>query len=566
MNIQISRSTFLLLALLTLFIYPGLHGQSYDAHPERVLTLDRQAYRQLEMMNIPHSPDGLTEDQQLRIYIQRHWLDTLREQGVIFQELPIPSLSIIPEMKEAIRGTDSLWDFYPTYTAYVNLMYQFAQQYPGLCRIEEIATLNSGRKLLAAVLSANVDSTEAEPRFLYTSTMHGDEVVGYVLLLRFIDYLLQEYGSQAKVTALLDGVEIWINPLANPDGTYRLGNHTLAGAIRGNANGVDFNRNFPDAQDGPHPDGLAWQEETQAFMQLAQDQQFNMSCNIHGGAEVCNYPWDTWNHLPADEDWWVEVCNRYADTAQFYSPAGYMNDFGSGVVRGYVWYSINGGRQDYMNYFRHCREFTLEISGQKFPSASTLPSFWNYNYRSLLNYASESLYGLRGLVSDSLTGQALRAMVQISGHDYDSSEVFSRLPLGDYYRYLAPGYYNVTFSAPSYHSRSFPQVQIQPGQASLLNVALLPLSSSREDQASGENASWYFDQDASDLKMMPGAAPEVGAEVSIYDFSGRRVSIHPLVLHTLDLSFLPGGVYVARIRCLSEEQNESSLKFIKKRD
>ena len=566
MSIKISRGAFLLLALRTLWNFSSLQGQSYDSHPERILTLDLDAYRQLEMMGIPHSPDGLADDHQVRIYIQPHWLDTLRELGVRFQELPIPSLSILPEMNEAIRGADSLWDYYPTYTAYINLMYQFAQQYPGLCRIEEIATLNRGRKRLAAVLVANLDITEAEPRFLYTSTMHGDEVVGYVLLLRFIDYLLQEYGSQAKVTALLDGVELWINPLANPDGTYRFGNHTLAGATRGNANGVDFNRNFPDAQDGPHPDGLAWQEETVAFMQLAQFQKFNIYCNIHGGAEVCNYPWDTWNHLPADEDWWVEVCNRYADTAQFFSPAGYMNDFGSGVVRGYVWYSINGGRQDYMNYFQHCREFTLEISGQKFPAASTLPSYWNYNYRSLLNYASESLYGLRGLVKDSLTGQALKAMVQISGHDYDSSEVFSRLPLGDYYRYLAPGFYNVTFSAPGYHSRSFPQVHIQAGQASLLNVALLPLSSGWEDQASGENSLWYFDQDASMLRMLPDTKLEEGAEVSIYDFSGRRISSHSLVFQTLDLSCLPAGAYVARIRFLTEYPEERSLKFIKKRD
>jgi hypothetical protein len=396
--------------------------------------------------------------------------------------------------------------------------------------------------------------------------MHGDEVTGYVLMLRLIHYLLNEYGSHPKVSMLLDGAELWINPLANPDGTYRFGNHTLAGAIRGNANGVDLNRNFPDPQDGPHPDGLAWQEETLAFMQLAQDQQFNMSCNIHGGAEVCNYPWDTWNHLPADEDWWIEVCNSYADTAQFYSPAGYMNDFGSGVVRGYVWYSINGGRQDYMNYFHHCREFTLEISGQKFPAASTLPSFWNYNYRSLLNYASESLYGLRGMVRDSLSGQALRAMVRISGHDYDSSEVYSRLPLGDYYRYLAPAYYDVTFMAPGYHSRTFPQLQVLAGQASVLDVALLPLSIGREEEALPEIASWYYDPESSALKVRTGGGAKDKADIRIYDFSGRRVSTHPLVYHSLDLSFLPRGVYVARILYLSQDLEESSLKFIKKRD
>ena len=36
-----------------------------------------------------------------------------------------------------------------------------------------------------------------------------------------------------------------MNPLANPDGTYRPGN-TISSPVRGNANGYDLNRNFPD--------------------------------------------------------------------------------------------------------------------------------------------------------------------------------------------------------------------------------------------------------------------------------------------------------------------------------
>jgi hypothetical protein len=272
---------------------------------------------------------------------------------------------------------------------------------------------------------------------------------------------------------MVDSINIWINPLANPDGTYRLGNHTVNGATRSNANWVDLNRNYPDPQDGPHPDGKAWQPETIIFMDFANQQKLNVSSNIHGGAEVCNYPWDTWPVLHADDAWWQYVCRQYADTAQYNSPAGYMT-YLSGVTNGYAWYTTNGNRQDHMNYFHHCREFTLEISNTKLPSASTLPAFWNYNYRSLLNYLEQSLNGLHGIVSDSLSGQGINAKVSIQGHDRDSSHVYAAMPHGDYYRYLPSGSYDLTFSAPGYVSKTIPSVSVTMGQAKSLDVQLRP--------------------------------------------------------------------------------------------
>ena len=36
-------------------------------------------------------------------------------------------------------------------------------------------------------ISDNVGKKENEPSFLYTSSMHGDELAGYVLMLRLIN-------------------------------------------------------------------------------------------------------------------------------------------------------------------------------------------------------------------------------------------------------------------------------------------------------------------------------------------------------------------------------------------
>lgn len=365
------------------------------------------------------------------------------------------------------------WDAYPTYATYLSMMYQFQTDYPGLCQIVSIGQSGNGREILYAKITDNVDSLEAEPRLNYTSTMHGDETVGYVLMLRLIDYLLTNYNIDPQVTALVNNTEIWINPCANPDGTYNGGNNTVSGAIRYNANGVDLNRNFPDYEDGPHPDGYAWQIETLAFMDFADSLEFVLAANFHGGAEVLNYPWDTQPILHADDAWWQHVCREYADTAQANSPANYLTQLNNGITNGYAWYTTNGSRQDYMNYYEYCREVTLEISSTKNPAASTLPSFWNYNYQALLNYIQQAGYGVNGIVTDTITGEPLLAKVIISGHDTINTWVYSKMPHGDYYRPIKAGTYNITYSAPGYQSKTI-SVTVADNATTILDVQLGP--------------------------------------------------------------------------------------------
>jgi len=364
------------------------------------------------------------------------------------------------------------WDFYPTYDAYVSMMYQFQTDYPGLCEIVNFGQTNEGRDLLAARISDNISTDEGEPQFLYTSSIHGDETTGYILTLRLINYLLTNYGTDPKVDNLVNNMEIWINPLANPDGTYHGGNSTVYGSIRYNAMGVDMNRNYPDPEAGPHPDGNAWQMETIAFMQLAEDNHFVASANFHGGEEVCNYPWDTWSNLCPDDAWWQYVCREYADTAHLHAPSGYMSGFDNGITNGYAWYTITGGRQDYMNYFQQCREVTIELSDQKTLPANQLPNLWEYNYRSMLNYMEQSLYGISGTVTDAITGDPLLAEVFIENHDEDSSWVYTYDINGKYYRLIQQGSYDLTFSAEGYYPQTIENVNVINHQLTLLDVQL----------------------------------------------------------------------------------------------
>ncbi|MEI6123654.1 MAG: M14 family zinc carboxypeptidase [Bacteroidota bacterium] len=376
------------------------------------------------------------------------------------------------------------WDAYPTYSVYEQLMTNFAANYPALCDIDTIlsSTPSGNYRILVAKLSHNVNTAENEPQFFYTSSIHGDETTGYILMLRLINYLLSNYGTLPKVTNLMNNAEIWICPLSNPEGTYYNSTpvgSTIVNSIRENLAGVDLNRNYPDPLAGQHPDGGSWAPETQAFMTFATKHHFNMSANFHGGAELLNFPWDTWTtplNPNADDAWWRRVCTAYVDSARLVTPTYFSDTYASGITEGGDWYVITGGRQDYMNYFQHCREQTIELDAEKTTQTQNLNLKWNQNYHSLLNYIQESTYGVRGIITDSCSGLGIKAKIWVNAYDQtnDSSQVYSALPVGNYHKYMIAGTYSITYSAPGYNSKTITGVALANGAATIRNIQLSP--------------------------------------------------------------------------------------------
>jgi len=449
-----------------------------------------------------------------------------------FYQLTKPSELAIQPMSGVAREVLD-WNYYPTYTAYLQIMQDFATNFPSICKIDTIGSTNDGRLILAARISDNVGVEENEPEFLYTSSIHGDETTGYILTLHLIDYLLTNYNIDDRVTNLVNNIDIWINPLANPDGTYAGGNNTVNGATRYNANYVDLNRNYADPDDGPHPDGNAWQTETVAFMNFAESRNFVMSANFHGGAEVANYPWDTWSKLTADDNWWEYVAREYVDTVHAYGPSNYFRDLNNGITNGYAWYTITGGRQDYMNYFHQCREITYEISSTKLLPANQLLNFWNYNYRSLLNYLEQVQYGVRGIVTDTITNEPLEAQVFINNYDIDSSMVFSCFPMGNYHRLLKAGTYNITYFADGYLPKTRKNVVVTDKGTVTQNVQLwdgspIPEFTSSDTLVNTHDTIQFFDHSGGSpttrLWTFEGGTPTTSTEANpmiIYSTAGN---------------------------------------------
>ncbi len=408
-----------------------------------------------------------TDGQTAICYANQQQYERLLKQG--YQ----PTLMTPPSMREAVAMWDGSnraaydWDSYPTYPAYESMMFDFQTNHPNQCEILTLGTLPSGRKILVAHLHSG--ATDGKPKFLYTSTIHGDETTGWIMMLRLIDYLL-ENPDLPEVQEVMNNIDLYIGPNTNPDGTYHGGNNTVNGATRYNANGVDMNRNYPDPHGSQHPDGEPYAQETQWFMQLAQDIPFVMGANYHGGAEVVNYPWDNTYTLHADDAWYQLISHEYANLTHQVNP-GYMTDYNNGITNGAQWYTIGGGRQDYMNAYAQCRELTIECSNTKLPSASQLPNFWNYNKNSIFAFMNQCRYGIHGTVTDAANNNPLEATITITGHDDEYSPVSSHLPAGDFHRPIKGGTYTLTFIANGYQPHQ-ETVTVADGETVMLNVQL----------------------------------------------------------------------------------------------
>ncbi len=472
------------LLLVLFFANPFAWAQNTDLPLRQVIQTKGQAVVQfvekdpikLKALSREISIDNVKEGL-VTAYLSERQIDAFLEHQYPYSLLQNRAVNVLNLATTVSQMSN--WDRYPTYSVYLQMMQNFVSNYPNLCRLDTIGYSQNGRLILALKITDNPDDDEFEPEFYYSGTMHGDEITGFVLLLRLADYLLSQYASNPDVADLVNQIEIWISPDTNPDGTYYGGDNNISSSRRYAANGVDLNRNFPNPVEGDHPDGSSWPIETTDMMNFLAQNRFTMGANTHGGAEVVNYPWDSWesvdNHS-ADSVWWQMISHEYANLAKT-TNSSYLTDVeNSGVTNGADWYYVFGSRQDYVNYYHNGRELTLELSSDKQLSSDELPTHWVYNRDAMLALLEQAKYGFRGIVSDACTGTPIAAKIELIGHDRDNSFVYSELPLGNFHRPVYGGTYTVQVSANGYQTQTFNTLSVVNYGSTDLNVQLSPLA------------------------------------------------------------------------------------------
>ncbi|MDA2803468.1 M14 family metallopeptidase [Nocardiopsis suaedae] len=123
---------------------------------------------------------------------------------------------------------------------------------PDLAAKVGVGSSYEGRDLMAVKITSDVGTDHDRPEVLFTHSQHAREHLTVEMAVYLLRMLTEDYGTDPRVTEMVDTREIWILPNVNPDGSE----HDIAGgsykswrknrqpAPGGWAVGTDLNRNW----------------------------------------------------------------------------------------------------------------------------------------------------------------------------------------------------------------------------------------------------------------------------------------------------------------------------------
>ncbi|WP_371577264.1 M14 family metallopeptidase [Streptomyces sp. NBC_01314] len=176
----------------------------------------------------------------------------LKQQGY-----EVTALGAVPDRS---NGEDDvrLFDFpsadsrYHNYAEMTNEINSVVSANSSIASQRVIGTTYQGRNVVAIKISDNVGTDEAEPEVLFTHHQHAREHLTVEMALYLLNELTSDYGTDSRVTNMVNNREIWIIPDINPDGgeydvatgSYRSWRKNRQPNSGSSYVGTDLNRNW----------------------------------------------------------------------------------------------------------------------------------------------------------------------------------------------------------------------------------------------------------------------------------------------------------------------------------
>jgi carboxypeptidase T len=175
-------------------------------------------------------------------------------------------------------------------------------RFPELTELKSIGQSLEGRNIWALkITSPHLDVQK--PVLFINGMHHAREVMTPEIAIDMIDYLTLNYQSDAKVTKWLDSTIVWIVPMFNVDGNFKMWTKdSMWRKNTRNDHGVDINRNYPYAwnkcsgsSDRPwaqdfRGEAPGSEPETQAMMKFVASIKPVFSISYHSYSEIVIYP------------------------------------------------------------------------------------------------------------------------------------------------------------------------------------------------------------------------------------------------------------------------------------
>ncbi|CCK27779.1 Zinc carboxypeptidase [Streptomyces davaonensis JCM 4913] len=146
-------------------------------------------------------------------------------------------------------SADSRYHNYAEMTSEIN---SIVSANPSIASTRVIGTSYQGRNITAIKISDNVGTDESEPEVLFTHHQHAREHLTVEMALYLLRELTSDYGTDSRVTSMVNNREIWIVPDLNPDGgeydiatgSYRSWRKNRQPNSGSSYVGTDLNRNW----------------------------------------------------------------------------------------------------------------------------------------------------------------------------------------------------------------------------------------------------------------------------------------------------------------------------------
>jgi hypothetical protein len=292
-------------------------------------------------------------------------------------------LVIQPDLEayySARQGAALDYGVWHTYQETVDEMNLLHSQYPNLTTAPiSLGTSHEGRAIWAMKISDNPNVQENEPEVLYDGMTHAREIMTVEVILYFMRYLCENYGTDSVCKFLVDNRQTWFVPLLNVDGfAYNeLTNPNGGGMWRKNRRpptsgcyGVDNNRNYTyqwvgtgsstnpcdETYRGP---SAGSEPENQAIMAFVNAHHFITHNSWHSVAGLELIPWSYTTTHTSDDALFRQIGNEMA------SENGYSVGQAPELL-----YVVNGGMTDWMygatTEHPKIYSFSTEVGGSDF--------------------------------------------------------------------------------------------------------------------------------------------------------------------------------------------------------